>query len=451
MIKVLIVDNDEQIHIELPKLFSGALVSFKHSFTFQDAVMKLAQQEFSLLITDCLIGEFSGLELIKISSEYRPDTKVLIVSDEKESSLIEDELQTINILSKLSKPIDARQIYKLFSDEFNIEPSEFLPSHARDALYEDSDSDNLKSSSSENLTSENDSENLEIKPSSDEDVSQSQDDPDSQINDAKQDSTLDDESIDFQSKTTIEDVPKTTNELPINDVIEDIVEEDSSRQAKKSSDDSTDPPEELNDVLVDQVEDYLDLDNENTDFGLQSQPDSASSETSEKSLTNFDSLFSENDEFSDDTEDLGLEDQQIIDNDEFTDKANSRTSFTDSFGPEEDDLTEQLLYLDSLVSEIEFVDEEIGDSEVTDRISDEVNIETVKERKERLELLNSENVDEDTEDESVSENENQDTSVKYPEKKRPDDSYLTIIVSQDQLEAYLILYPHEEDFHSLEI
>ena len=102
MIKVLIVDNDERIHIELPKLFSGALVSFKHSFTFQDAVIKLAQQEFSLLITDALIGEFSGVELIKISSEYRPDTKVLIVSDEKESSLIEDELQTINILSKLS-------------------------------------------------------------------------------------------------------------------------------------------------------------------------------------------------------------------------------------------------------------------------------------------------------------------------------------------------------------
>ena len=142
MIEVLIVDNDEKIHIELPKLFSGALVSFKHSFTFQDAVMKLAQQEFSLLITDAFVGELSGVELIKICSEYRPDTKVLIVTDDNESSLIEEELSQINILSKLSKPLDARQIYELFLNEFNVDTAEFLSADARDALKQESNSDN---------------------------------------------------------------------------------------------------------------------------------------------------------------------------------------------------------------------------------------------------------------------------------------------------------------------
>ena len=147
MIEVLIVDTDEKIHIELPKLFSGALVSFKHSFTFQDAVIKLSQQEFSLLITDAFVGELSGVDLIKICSEYRPNTKVLIVHEDNDLSLMEDELQTIKHLSKLSKPLDAGQIYKLFSDEFNIDPAEFLSADARDALNQESDSNNSKSSS----------------------------------------------------------------------------------------------------------------------------------------------------------------------------------------------------------------------------------------------------------------------------------------------------------------
>ena len=68
---------------------------------------------------------------------------------------------------------------------------------------------------------------------------------------------------------------------------------------------------------------------------------------------------------------------------------------------------------------MEFVDEEISDSEVNDRISDEVYIETVKERKERLERSITENVDESVEDESSAQPEQQDTSIKYPEKNGP--------------------------------
>ena len=111
----------------------------------------------------------------------------------------------------------------------------------------------------------------------------------------------------------------------------------------------------------------------------------------------------------------------------------------------EDDLTEQILYLDSLVSEMEFVDEEISDSEVRFEF-DEVYIETVKERKERLERSITENVDESVEDESSAQPEQQDTSIKYPE-NGPMIS-LSIIVSSDQLDVYLVLYPHEEEYHS---
>ena len=458
MIEVLIVDNDEKIHIELPKLFSGALVSFKHSFTFQDAVIKLSQQEFSLLITDAFVGELSGVELIKICSEYRPNTKVLIVHDDNELSLVEDELQTIKLLSKLSKPLDARQIYKLFSDEFNVDPAEFLSADARDALNQESDSDNSKSSSLNESSTESLEENVQINSSSDTKDQQIQGDSSQDLNSSKQGSPVDEETFKSQSKIVVQDDPKTIDQLSLSVTAEDILLEDEPLALDKYE--STDSIEELsenqNDSAVNPVEKDSDTNSDGGNLDSKSQVESFSIKDSETAPDDSYISIDENDELTDNLEHLSSEEQQLIDNDDLStiedneviDQLVSNTSFTDSFGQEEDDLTEQILYLDSLVSEMEFVDEEISDSDVTDRVSEEIQIETVKERKERLEQAALENLDEDAEDEASAENEQQDASIKYPEKKRPDDPYITIIVSPDQLEAYLVLYPHEEDFHS---
>ena len=450
MIEVLIVDNDEKIHVELPKLFSGALVAFKHSFTFQDAVIKLSQQEYNLLITDAFVGELSGVELIKICSEYRPNTKVLIVTDDTESSLIQEELSKINFLSKLSKPLDARQIYKLFSDEFNVDPSEFLSSDAREAIYHEKKLNEPTSPSLVNPSTEIeiDSDRSEIRLPADQEVTQDLDKSGSNKNDFNQNFETDDGSDTPESETTTQDDGKATDQLTLDEVSSVEVVQDDYQDNDESSEvieDLLEFPEEMSD---DQIGDYPSANNEVDQFDFQSKSDDALIEHSEENINSLDLTQNEHNDLSDYSADLDSEVLQITSEEEVTDVVESRTSFTDSFGDEEDDLTEQILYLDSLVSEMEFVDEEISDSEVNDRISDEVYIETVKERKERLERSIIENVDESVEDESSAQPEQQDTSIKYPEKKRPDDPYLSIIVSSDQLEAFLVLYPHEEEYHS---
>ncbi len=448
MIEVLIVDNDEKIHIELPKLFSGALVSFKHSFTFQDAVIKLSKHEFSLLITDAFIGELSGVELIKICGEYRPTTKVLIVSDDDESSLLEDELQTINILSLLSKPLDTRQIYKLFYDEFSVDPSEFLSSDAREALIQENGSSNSNVSSSKDSRIESDEVNLEVPFISEEDSRRSQDELNSPSNGSTEELSDHDGESDSPLETIDKESSKITDQLSSNNQTDDLVGEDDSPRIHETSDAFDELGEVQKDLSTKGIETFSELDDDRSS-SLKTESEITSVDAPETDHSTATSDLSENDALFDDqgSEELSSSDQDdfnLIENDELL----ASNTFEDVFNQEEDDLTDQILYLDSLVSEMEFVDEEIGDSEVTDRVSDEVYIETVKERKERLDRSRSETEDQDSEDESSSENEKQDSSVKYPEKKRPDDPYLTIVVSPDQMEAYLVLYPHEQDFHS---
>ena len=251
-----------------------------------------------------------------------------------------------------------------------------------------------------------------------------------------------------ESETTTQDDGKATDQLTLDEVSSvEVVQDDyqDNDESSEVTEDLLEFPEEMSD---DQIGDYPSANNEVDQFDFQSKSDDGLIEHSEENINSLDVTQNEHNDLSDYSADLDSEVLQITSEEEVSDAVESRTSFTDSFGDEEDDLTEQILYLDSLVSEMEFVDEEISDSEVNDRISDEVYIETVKERKERLERSITENVDESVEDESSAQPEQQDTSIKYPEKKRPDDPYLSIIVSSDQLEAFLVLYPHEEEYHS---
>ena len=212
-------------------------MAFKHSFTFQDAVIKLSQQEYNLLITDAFVGELSGVELIKICSEYRPNTKVLIVTDDTESSLIQEELSKINFLSKLSKPLDARQIYKLFSDEFNVDPSEFLSSDAREAIYHEKKLNEPTSPSLVNPSTEIeiDSDRSEIRLPADQEVTQDLDKSSSNKNDLNQNFDEDNGSDTTESETTTQDDGKATDQLTLDEVSSAEVVQDDYQDNDESS------------------------------------------------------------------------------------------------------------------------------------------------------------------------------------------------------------------------
>lgn len=474
MLEVLIVDNDEKMHIELPKLFSGALVSFKHSFTFQDAVIKLSQQEFSLLITDALVGELSGVELIKICAEYRSDTKVVIVTDDLQANSLKEELEGIQIVSKLSKPLQTDQVYKLFLDEFSVDPNEFLSSEARETHKINDNTPSSQDASAKQVSIDSMETSSERTNASKEDVDSTHSDSNSTTNDPLEKSTTNIKSSDSPSEAGTEvEVDKSSDPSSDIQTVDELAKQKKSAESHevgRSQELSSDSELNASITVSEKIEEVLDDSSaddvvENVKDGPENREsielaESEVSETDDTDLNSTDSLFEveENAQIESLNEDLLKKDEQIsdeddtgsVESDELLYESESSTSFTESFGQESDDLTEQILYLDSLVSELEFVDDEIMESEVSDRVSAEVHIETTKERKERLEQAKSEIDDEsdNEEEDSSSASEKQDTSIRYPEKKRPEDPYVMIVVSQDQLEARLVLYPHEEDFHS---
>lgn len=301
MIEVLIADNDEALHVELPRLFVGQTIKFMHSFTLADAVVKLSQNNFSLLISSMKVGDSSGIDLIKICNEYRPSTKTVIMIADSEFDANQEVIIGLQLDSIVSKPLQIDEIDNLFRDLFSI-------------------------------------------------------------------------SVERQNPTKLTELDK------------------SGQMASK--------------------------DNINVDAPATEDVGSATIPV-DKNLTLPDLLSIKN-----------------INNE------------PESSPNMENDFSEQLMYLDSLVSDLEFVGEEISEEGLSDRLSEEVVIETVRQRKDRLDklLINSNPVDQNNEpDIDESSNKVVKPEIKIAPNKGPDDSYISILVSQDQLQARLVLYPNEEN------
>lgn len=89
-------------------------------FNGEEALNKLVQQRYDLLITDIAMPRLNGLELIAKIRRLHPGLPILVVSGKVNETIIADlrELEVRYILPKPIKPTEFRKIInKLFPEE----------------------------------------------------------------------------------------------------------------------------------------------------------------------------------------------------------------------------------------------------------------------------------------------------------------------------------------------
>ncbi|PCJ20331.1 MAG: hypothetical protein COB02_04655 [Candidatus Cloacimonadota bacterium] len=102
--KILLVDDDEDIHQSIPALFTKKELSFDHSYSFKDSVVKLATVKYDLIICDFDLGVKSGIDLAIILRKYRPNTNIFMLVANYEYSTVLPLAKKENITSCYEKP-----------------------------------------------------------------------------------------------------------------------------------------------------------------------------------------------------------------------------------------------------------------------------------------------------------------------------------------------------------
>ncbi|MCO4783925.1 MAG: DUF342 domain-containing protein [Candidatus Cloacimonetes bacterium] len=108
--KILLVDDDEEMHQQIPQLFQDERLEFHHSYSFKDSVVKLASSSFDLMISDYDLGVKSGIDLANISKKYRPNTDIFLLIVNFEFSSVQPLASAAKVLQCFEKPFVAANL-----------------------------------------------------------------------------------------------------------------------------------------------------------------------------------------------------------------------------------------------------------------------------------------------------------------------------------------------------
>jgi DNA-binding response OmpR family regulator len=78
--KIIVVDDEKQICHNVAKILSKNNYHVTHALTAQEALEKMAKESFSLLISDIVMPEQNGLELLKMVKKEWPLTKAVMMT-----------------------------------------------------------------------------------------------------------------------------------------------------------------------------------------------------------------------------------------------------------------------------------------------------------------------------------------------------------------------------------
>lgn len=117
-IKILVVDDEELLREILVETFSMHGAAVDSAKGGNEALQKLQEKEYDILISDVRMPDGDGLTLVsKLKSLNKPNIKVFICS--AYNDMTEKKMQDLNILKVFNKPFDLEDLIKEVFDFFN--------------------------------------------------------------------------------------------------------------------------------------------------------------------------------------------------------------------------------------------------------------------------------------------------------------------------------------------
>ena len=120
MRKILVAEDDRNLSRSMDTWLTLEGFQVVTVYNGEEALNKLVQNSFDLLITDIAMPRLNGVELISRIRMYSPQLPILVVSGKINADLISDlhEMSIDYILPKPIKPMEFRKIIgQLFSDQ----------------------------------------------------------------------------------------------------------------------------------------------------------------------------------------------------------------------------------------------------------------------------------------------------------------------------------------------
>ncbi len=124
--RILIVDDEKNIRLTMTQALQTLGYEISTAVDGQDALKKLAAQEFDLLLLDLRMPGLDGIEVLRRVVRLRPDIRVIIVSAHGtvENAVEVIKLGAVDFIQKPFSPQELRQIVTEVLDRDQLEAAQ---------------------------------------------------------------------------------------------------------------------------------------------------------------------------------------------------------------------------------------------------------------------------------------------------------------------------------------
>ena len=141
--KILVVDNEKTVCDSIKKILSRKGYSVDNTLNADEAVDKIKNNSYDLLITDLMMPNISGMELLRIVKEHYPELEVVVVTGYAsiDTAVEATKLGAADYLPKPFTPAELTEITRKALERKNIEREHKSRSKNKEAEDKDEASD----------------------------------------------------------------------------------------------------------------------------------------------------------------------------------------------------------------------------------------------------------------------------------------------------------------------
>ncbi|MFP3979985.1 MAG: response regulator [Desulfobacterales bacterium] len=121
--RILVVDDEKQLCENVRKILSGQNIEVEQAYSAPEALEKMARERFSLLLSDMVMPEMNGLELLKRVKESWPLTRALIMTAYASTDTAVKAMQ-LGALDYITKPFTPDELRDIVNKAVNDELTE---------------------------------------------------------------------------------------------------------------------------------------------------------------------------------------------------------------------------------------------------------------------------------------------------------------------------------------
>ncbi len=113
--KILIVDDEKLVRWTIEKSMGQQDFQFVSASTGTEAVERLREESFDIVITDFVMPGFNGIEVARRARQLQPDSKVIMITAH-ETILDREEANKAGVRSIINKPFMVSEVRKAIFD-----------------------------------------------------------------------------------------------------------------------------------------------------------------------------------------------------------------------------------------------------------------------------------------------------------------------------------------------